>query len=149
MGKRRLQGVTIPRVAKGKAAYRAHARRSRLKRELRKKASAVVERVANVPVQTRNNHELRIRKERTDGQFDLREVRRSYRSSVTMTANPVSSPNSCPCRPRYKANTDVRRQTFEQSPDTTARAWSNQSPLSSMRAIAKRSNANQWRNKAH
>lgn len=34
MGKRRLQGVTIPRVAKGKAADRAHARRSRLKREL-------------------------------------------------------------------------------------------------------------------
>ena len=34
MGKRQLQGVTIPRDAKGKAADRAHARRSRLKREL-------------------------------------------------------------------------------------------------------------------
>ena len=34
MGKRRLQGVTIPRVAKGKAAGRAPARRSRLQLEL-------------------------------------------------------------------------------------------------------------------
>ena len=66
MGKRPLQGVTIPRVAKGKAADRAHARRSRLKRELRKKASAVAERAANVPVQTRSNHVLRIRTERTN-----------------------------------------------------------------------------------
>ena len=62
----RLKGVTVSRVAKGKATGRAHARRSRLKRELRKKASAVAEPAANVRVQTRSNPVLRIRTERTD-----------------------------------------------------------------------------------
>ena len=66
MRKRQLQGVAIPRVAKGEAAARGHARRSRLKRELRKKASAVAEPAANVRVQTRSNPVLRIRTERTD-----------------------------------------------------------------------------------
>src|SRR5438046_8984606 len=69
-------------VAKGKAAGRAPARRSRLKRELRKKASAEAERAANGPVQTRSSHVLRTRKERTNAPFDSREVHRSYRSSA-------------------------------------------------------------------
>jgi len=97
MRKHPPQGRGGSLVAKGKAAVRAPARRSRLKRELRKKASAVEERAANGPVQTRSNYVLRIRKERMNAEFDSREVHRSYRSSVSPIADPVSSPNSFPC----------------------------------------------------
>src|SRR5437773_8110129 len=84
-------------VAKGKAAGGAPARRSRLKRELRKKASAEAERAANGPVQTRSSHVLRTRKERTNAPFDSREGTDHIDLRLTPIANPVSSPNFFPC----------------------------------------------------
>src|SRR6266513_2077040 len=89
--------VTVPRVAKGKAARPCTRTAQPAQARLNLGANVVAKLVVNVPVQTKSNQVLRIRKERTTAQFYLRAVHRSCRSSVPATANPVSSPNSFPC----------------------------------------------------